>query len=192
MADQPQIHRTLPPASQVEETFDAAHGIASISSLMSRCFRDFQDLLGALSSEDEHSSARSKVGEELGRLRVWAGNFGAHRKQTDRLSLDHRLREAPDLHRGVRNHLNDLSNTIKEGMIPKTALSVYTLRSGSASIHLSTNPESTGKSNVQDGEDSDSESSDSDGFWEQIKTEGNRRSLIDVYVDDLSHAVTSL
>jgi hypothetical protein len=106
--------------------------------------------------------------------------------------LDHRLREAPDLHRGVRNHLNDLSDTIKEDMIPKTALSVYTLRSGSASIHLSTNPESTGKSNVQDGEDSDSESSDSDGFWEQIKTEGNRRSLIDVYVDDLSHAVTSL
>lgn len=126
MADQLQIHRTLPPPSQVEahdqETISAARGTVSISSLVSRCFGDFQDLLDALSSKDEHSSARSKVSEELGRLRVWAGNFGAHRKQTDRLSLDHRLREAPDLHQGVRNHLNDLSDTIQEGTIPRTAV----------------------------------------------------------------------
>ncbi|KAJ5900898.1 Tetratricopeptide-like helical [Penicillium subrubescens] len=43
-----------------------------------------------------------------------------------------------------------------------------------------------------DSEDSDSEGSDSDGFWEQIRTEGTHRSLVDVYADDLSHAVTSL
>jgi hypothetical protein len=126
MADPLQIHRASAPPAQVEgnnqETTDAGHAVASISSLVSRCFRDFQDLLDELSTLDEHSQANSKVSEGLGRLRVWAGNFGAHRKQTDRLSLDHRLREAPELHRGVRSHLNGISETIKEGMTPRVAV----------------------------------------------------------------------
>jgi hypothetical protein len=126
MADHLQVHQTLDPGPHLEDcdlqTTKPGAGVASISSFILRCFKDFQNLLDTLSNHDEHSSARSKVGEELGRLRVWAGNFGAHRKQTDRLSLDHRLREAPNLHRAVRNHLYDLSDTIKEGMFPKNAV----------------------------------------------------------------------
>jgi hypothetical protein len=118
MDNQLQINQVLPSAPQpggyARETMNTAHTVASISSLVSRCFRDFQSLIDALSTQEEQSSTRSKVSEELGRLRVWAGNFGAHRKQTDRLSLDHRLREAPDLHQSVRNHLVDISETMKK------------------------------------------------------------------------------
>lgn len=123
MADQLQTHQVLPSAPQpggyAREAIDAVNTAVSISSLVSRCFRDLQSFMDALSTQEEQSPAKSKVREELGRLRVWAGNFGAHRKQTDRLSLDHRLREAPDLHKGVRNHLVDISETIEEGMIPE-------------------------------------------------------------------------
>lgn len=111
MSDQLSTHRSSPPAPQPESN----DLVVSINSLLLRCFKDLQGLLSALSTQDEPSSARAQVSEELGRLRVWAGNFGAHRKQTDRLSLDHRLREAPDLHRVVRNHLDDLSKTTQEG-----------------------------------------------------------------------------
>ncbi|KAJ5371024.1 uncharacterized protein N7496_007116 [Penicillium cataractarum] len=179
MADQLQTHQVLPSASQpggdARETIDAVNTAVSISSLVLRCFGDFQSLIDALSTQEEQSPARSKVSEELGRLRVWVGNFGAHRKQTDRLSLDHRLREAPDLHKGVRNHLADISKTIEE-----------------ASAYLLTSPGSTDDANLVDREDSDSESSDSDGFWEQIRTEASHRSPIDIYIEDLSHTVTSL
>lgn len=123
MLNQLNRDRSSPPVPQSgsneQEITDTVDAVLSISSLVLRCFKDFQTLLSALSTQHELSGPRSKVSEELGRLRVWAGNFGAHRKQTDRLSLDHRLREAPDLHRGVRNHLNDLSETIQEGTIPK-------------------------------------------------------------------------
>jgi hypothetical protein len=87
MADHLQVHQTLDPGPHLEDcdlqTTKPGAGVASISSFILRCFKDFQNLLDTLSNHDEHSSARSKVGEELGRLRVWAGNFGAHRnKQT--------------------------------------------------------------------------------------------------------------
>lgn len=62
----------------------------------------------------------------------------------------------------------------------------------SASAHLSTSTKPTSDTNVIDEEESDTESSDSDGFWEQIRTEGSRRPAVDVYADDLSHTVTSL
>lgn len=121
MDDQLQTNQVLASAPQpggyARETIDTASTVASISSLVSRCFGDLQSLIGALSTQEEQSIAGSKVSEELGRLRVWAGNFGAHRKQTDRLSLDHRLREAPDLHQSVRNHLVNISETIEEGLI---------------------------------------------------------------------------
>lgn len=61
-----------------------------------------------------------------------------------------------------------------------------------ASAYLLTSPESKNDANAVDGEESDSESSDSDGFWEQMKTEASQRSPIDVYTEDFSHTVTSL
>jgi len=89
---------------------------ASIFSLIALCIRGFYTLLDSI--PDERDETRLKVQEDLGRLRVWVGNFGAHRKQTDRLSLDHRLREAPDLHQEVQNHINDISEAVQGGIQP--------------------------------------------------------------------------
>jgi hypothetical protein len=69
---------------------------------------------------------------------------------------------------------------------------VKTLTSFSANAYLSTSPESTSIANAVDEDDSDSESSDSDGFWEEIRKEGLRRSPIQIYTEDLNHTVTSL
>lgn len=68
-----------------------------------------------LPEDGDTPSVQHKVQEDLGRFRIWAGNYGAHRKQTDRLSLDHRLREAPEMHQEVTSHLNDLSGSIQSG-----------------------------------------------------------------------------
>jgi hypothetical protein len=86
----------------------------SIFSLVALCVREFNALLASVPSEEIET--RLKLQDDLGRLRVWIGNFGAHRKQTDRLSLDHRLREAPELHQEVRNHINDISEAIYGGI----------------------------------------------------------------------------
>ncbi|KAJ5159823.1 uncharacterized protein N7482_006827 [Penicillium canariense] len=172
-------HITSTPLSQPRrydsESAGAPEPVASISSLVSRCFRDFQILIDALSTHDDHSRSRSRIQEELGRLRVWAGNFGAYRKQSDRLSLDHRLREAPELHHGVRNHLNDLSETIEE-----------------ANAALSTSGKTSGDENALDLDGSDPDTSDSDGFWEQIRAENPNQSPFEEYTKDVCHTVTSL
>lgn len=87
---------------------------ASVSSLIAICIREFFTLLDSI--PDEQTEIRLQVEDDLGRLRVWVGNLGAHRKQTDRLSLDYRLREAPDLHQEVRNHINDISEAVQGGI----------------------------------------------------------------------------
>jgi hypothetical protein len=86
----------------------------STSSLIALCIRDFHKLLDSI--PNEQNEIRLKVQDEMGMLRVWVGNFGAYRKHTDRLSLDHRLREAPDLHREVQNHIRDITEAIQGGM----------------------------------------------------------------------------
>ncbi|CAI7611220.1 unnamed protein product [Penicillium pancosmium] len=76
-------------------------------------FSGFLSLEDVLPEEEDTPSLKHKVQEDLGRFRIWGGNYGANRKQTDRLSLDHRLREAPELHQEVTAHLNDLSDSIQ-------------------------------------------------------------------------------
>lgn len=90
----------------------------SISSLTTICLREFLVLIELSTSADAASELGPNLQDELGRLRVWVGNLGAHRKQADRLSLDHRLREAPGLHSQVRNHITALIEAIQEGNNP--------------------------------------------------------------------------
>ena len=52
----------------------------------------------------------------LERFKLWAANCGAHR--VGRMSLDHRLREAMDVHRQVVKLLRDLEDALKEGDQP--------------------------------------------------------------------------
>ena len=75
----------------------------------------FLVVLRGLQSEVE---VEAEVQELCSRLQIWAGNHGAHRHHEDRLSLDYRLREAPELHQEVRDHFNDLIRTLEEGIFP--------------------------------------------------------------------------
>ena len=56
---------------------------------------------------------RSMFFEETGRFRVWAENVGVHRQ--DKVSLDHRLREASDVRSMVLQLMSDLKRFLNEG-----------------------------------------------------------------------------
>ncbi|CAI7649792.1 unnamed protein product [Penicillium crustosum] len=148
----------------------------STSSLIALCIRDFHTLLDYIPGKQ--NEIRLKVQDDMGMLRVWVGNFGAHRKHTDRLSLDHRLREAPDLHREVQNHIRDITDAIQG------AISFF---SGSE--------ESFGVDDASAGSEMhelDADDSDSDGFWDQIKEESGEHSKLNEYMIDIQYTITSL
>lgn len=111
------------------QTEDDTTPIVSISSVISLCFIELNTLLEAAheNGDDKNNKIAETVQGNLGRLRLWAGNFGAHRKPTDRLSLDHRLREAQKLHQEVREHLYDIKNSAHYGII-------FLLMHGSAQV----------------------------------------------------------
>jgi hypothetical protein len=51
--------------------------------------------------------------DDIGRFRVWTANSGAHRR--DRVSLDHRLRESPNMKKMVIDLLEDLNYALQNG-----------------------------------------------------------------------------
>ncbi|KAJ5768753.1 hypothetical protein N7520_003312 [Penicillium odoratum] len=125
------------------------------------CFQNFLELL-----EDIPEEMRLTVQDDLGRFRVWVGNFGGHRNPMDRLSLDHRLREAPELRCEVQNHITDIS----EGILAAGPLS---LNWGSRT-KLPTSKPSSGPE-YDAGSDSDDSESDLE-FWEQVKEDNQNYS----------------
>ncbi|KAI7973132.1 hypothetical protein EIK77_004409 [Talaromyces pinophilus] len=92
----------------------------TISQLLNQCLRDFTaitDLQSLVRYETEVSHRRWL--DELGRLRVWSGNIGAH--QTGQSSLDYRLRDASHLREETTRLLSrllqifqDLSEVLNE------------------------------------------------------------------------------
>src|SRR3954451_14695084 len=69
---------------------------ATIASVLNDCLKEFTDSTtsGVLTKFENEVSQRRWL-DELGRLRVWASNIGAH--QTGQSSLDYRLRDASHL-----------------------------------------------------------------------------------------------
>ncbi|KAJ5371653.1 hypothetical protein N7517_003659 [Penicillium concentricum] len=69
---------------------------ATIATVLSQCLKEFTESInsGALARYENEVSQR-RWSDELGRLRIWAGNIGAH--QTGQSSLDYRLRDASHL-----------------------------------------------------------------------------------------------
>ncbi|KXG52017.1 uncharacterized protein PGRI_083010 [Penicillium griseofulvum] len=68
----------------------------TISTVLNQCLKEFTESITSdalLRYENEVSQRRWS--DELGRLRIWAGNIGAH--QTGQSSLDYRLRDASHL-----------------------------------------------------------------------------------------------
>jgi hypothetical protein len=102
--EHPVITTTTTPAPSTSTT--------NISSVVVQCLRN----LGQLVSEDL-SSFESEVSpalwkDELGRLRVWAANIGAH--QTGQSSLDHRLRDASHIKEQTLRVLQRLQRTTED------------------------------------------------------------------------------
>ncbi|KAL2696891.1 hypothetical protein AAEP93_002186 [Penicillium crustosum] len=102
--EHPVITTTTPPSASTSMT--------NISFAVVQCLKD----LSRLVSEDLSSFA-SEVPpalwkDELGRLRVWAANIGAH--QTGQSSLDHRLRDASHIKEQTLRVLQRLQRTIED------------------------------------------------------------------------------
>ena len=96
----------------------------SIRSLYARIINTFTKLI------QEFENSKSRSAEELtlddledvrGRLRLWAGNSGAHR--TGRVSLDYKLRYSSQVHDKVTEYLEALDNTLRSGTCCVSCLS---------------------------------------------------------------------
>lgn len=87
----------------------------SISAILISCLKSFNQLQERVEQPDySHESEVSSVfwGDELGRLRVWAANIGAH--QTGQSSLDFRLRDASHISNQITKLLQDLNRSLDD------------------------------------------------------------------------------
>ena len=86
-----------------------------ISSLVRSCLQTYGYLIEDLRESDfVHGDATVFFlwEDQLGRLRVWTANIGAH--QTGQSSLDYRLRDASHIRQLIVKLLEDLSQTLKD------------------------------------------------------------------------------
>ena len=87
----------------------------SISALLIPCLKAFNQLHEQVGLPDygrETEVSPAAWGDELGRLRVWAANIGAH--QTGQSSLDFRLRDASHISKQITNLLRDLEQSLHD------------------------------------------------------------------------------
>lgn len=80
-----------------------------------QCVQSFGQLAELIQENvDEYESQLSvtKVSDEFGRFKIWAGNIGA--LQEDSRSLDYRLREASQVRDQVTKILLDLKFSLRE------------------------------------------------------------------------------
>ncbi|KAG4432291.1 hypothetical protein IFR05_012220 [Cadophora sp. M221] len=105
------------PGDSGEEVSDStSEGVEppiTISAWYSECLSRFNLLIALM----QNTVAGSEIQELGSRLQIWAGNHGAHRSHSDRLSLDYRLREALELHQEVGDHFKDLIQAIDDAII---------------------------------------------------------------------------
>lgn len=59
----------------------------------------------------------SEITDALERFALWAGNLGALREPTSKLSLECRLAEAPEIRMQIHEHLDYLLEAIDDGML---------------------------------------------------------------------------
>ena len=86
----------------------------SISAILISCLKSFIQLQKRVEQPDYNEREVSSVswGDELGRLRIWAANIGAH--QTGQLSLDFRLRDASHISNQITKLLQDLNRSLDD------------------------------------------------------------------------------
>lgn len=87
----------------------------SISTSIIACLKAFNAFVEQIQHLDNKDSANLLVQpwqDELGRLRMWAANIGAH--QTNQSSLDYRLRDSSHIRQQIMNLLDELLNRLHE------------------------------------------------------------------------------
>lgn len=87
----------------------------SISAILLPCLKSFNQLQEQVERPDYGSEAEVSSAlwaDELGRLRVWAANIGAH--QTGQSSLDFRLRDASHISKQITKLLRDLEQSLHD------------------------------------------------------------------------------
>jgi hypothetical protein len=101
------------PRDTLKEETAHPRKIPSIASIYRACLLYALELQHLFTESGEGIWA-AKLQDDVGRLRVWAADTGANR--TGRVSLDHRLREAPSTHAMVRDFLQELYKLLGEGV----------------------------------------------------------------------------
>ncbi|PGH09012.1 hypothetical protein AJ79_05807 [Helicocarpus griseus UAMH5409] len=85
----------------------------SISTELVKCFQQFKTLISSTDLDRYESEVQKVLWEdELGRLRIWASNIGAH--QTGQSSLDFRLRDSSPVKNQVIGLLKGLQETFRD------------------------------------------------------------------------------
>lgn len=87
----------------------------SISTILVPCLKSFKQIQERVERPDyscEEQVSSISWGDELGRLRVWAANIGAH--QTGQSSLEFRLRDASHISKQVTTLLRDLDQSLND------------------------------------------------------------------------------
>lgn len=87
----------------------------SISTSIIACLKAFNAIVEQIQHLENKDSANLLVQpwqDELGRLRMWAANIGAH--QTNQSSLDYRLRDSSHVRQQIMNLLDKLLNRLHE------------------------------------------------------------------------------
>ena len=109
---------TSGPSEHRAKIFDRNGDVSvSISRLIRSGLSSYEDLVSRLKENEQLGKPTWSVPadlweDELGRLRVWAANIGAH--QIDQSSLDFRLRDASHIRQQVIELLQDLRHTVEE------------------------------------------------------------------------------
>lgn len=90
----------------------------SISTLVGACLNSFNNFVKRLDALDDATAIAWQ--DELGRLRIWIANIGAH--QQGQLSLDFRLRDSSHIREQIVQLFRDLQKVLKdaEAAITKT------------------------------------------------------------------------
>ncbi|KAM7204849.1 hypothetical protein V8F33_001438, partial [Rhypophila sp. PSN 637] len=88
--------------------------ISSPPSIFERCRDVRQQLLGLISRMDDDGPQKAALSDTMERFMLWAGNLGAMRQPSSKLSLDQRLAKAPEVHGLICRHLDDIGEALDD------------------------------------------------------------------------------
>jgi hypothetical protein len=94
---------------------------ASISHLTKEvigCFLRLISSIGTLPTEGQGALTHEEITDALERFQLWSGNIGASVDAAKRVSLDVRLKDAPEVRDQVRELLTDLSEALNDCLSP--------------------------------------------------------------------------